>query len=600
MATFGKSTFNAVSYAASRPTYPHALFDYVFRFHSASGVAARWDTAVDLGCGTGQATIELTPFKRILGTDPSAGMVDAARRTLASFDSAVQAERLTFLSEGSVDLMIAAQAGHWFDWSRMWPEVARVVRKDGTVAVWNYSELRLPKYPALTPQLSHFFQGTDPLTSIGPYWQQPGRSILDGHLVAIPDARDVVPGAFKDFTRCYFTGAYHPNLPSPQPILMRKRMTWHDLYGYFCTASALHTFFEQHPEDKVRSDGNIGMRLWKSLLSGASAQDWQLYDFIFDFHKRSPDAKFERAVDLGCGTGKKCSREKRIDTHRQSPVSLGQATVELKLFKYITGVDLSENMIHSAREVFGNRRDVDSEGDQPGPVINFVQGSAEKLNFLSDAAQAGHWFDWSIMWPELARIMRKGATAAFWIYSEFRLPQYPTLTPLIVDYDQGTDPNNSIGPYWQQPGRSVLINHLVGIPEGNDVVPGAFEPLDRVYFTGAYYPELPSARSVVLRKVMSWEDLLGYFHTWSALHTFKERNPSDAVHPDGPVEVRFLKALQEGAAQVGGLPNEVEVEWPVAMVLGSQGDLRMFFPIGTVLQPISIHVYNLQRRQLFE
>lgn len=134
------------------------------------------------------------------------------------------------------------------------------------------------------------------MTSIGPYWQQPGRSILDGHLVAIPDPNDTVPGAFKDFTRVYFTGtscvlvsvhpsirihfflfflagAYHPNLPSPQPILMRKRMTWHDLYGYFRTASALYTFLERHPEDEMRPEGDIGMRFWKSLLSGASAQD---------------------------------------------------------------------------------------------------------------------------------------------------------------------------------------------------------------------------------------------------------------------------------------------------------------------------------------
>lgn len=97
--------------------------------------------------------------------------------------------------------------------------------------------------------------------------------------------------------------------------------------------------------------------------------------------------------------------------------------------------------------------------------------------------------------------MRKGATAAFWvrvphpvsvlqevlrapqIYSEFRLPRYPTLMPLIVEYDQGTDPGASLGPHWQQPGRSILVNHLVGIPEPN--VPGAvFESLDRVYFTG--------------------------------------------------------------------------------------------------------------------
>ena len=53
MATFGKATFNAVSYAASRPTYPRALFHHVFRFHAAGVDGARWDTAIDLGCGTG-------------------------------------------------------------------------------------------------------------------------------------------------------------------------------------------------------------------------------------------------------------------------------------------------------------------------------------------------------------------------------------------------------------------------------------------------------------------------------------------------------------------------------------------------------------------
>jgi len=307
MATFGKTTFNAVSYAASRPTYPRALFEYIFRFHDGGAGGVRWDTAVDLGCGTGQATVELTPFKKIVGVDPSAGMVDAARRALVlgDVDSDVAqsptpssdqkpslerplmaqdhagritfvqspAEKLAFLPDGSVDLMIAAQAGHWFDWSQMWAEAARVLRTDGTFAVWIYSELRFPKYPTLTPLLSHFFQGTDPLTSIGPYWQQPGRSILDGHLVAVPDARDVVPGAFKDFTRCYFAGTYYPHLPSPKPILMRKRMTWHDLYGYFRTASALHTFLERNPEDAARPEGDLGMRFWKALLSGASAQD---------------------------------------------------------------------------------------------------------------------------------------------------------------------------------------------------------------------------------------------------------------------------------------------------------------------------------------
>lgn len=67
------------------------------------------------------------------------------------------AESLPFLEDGSVDLVIAgacvrrrnsiilfvydmcvvaAQAGHWFDWNKMWPELARVLRKNGSAAFW--------------------------------------------------------------------------------------------------------------------------------------------------------------------------------------------------------------------------------------------------------------------------------------------------------------------------------------------------------------------------------------------------------------------------------------------------------------------------------
>ena len=69
-----------------------------------------------------------------------------------------------------------------------------------------------------------------------------------------------------------FPGAYYPHLPLPQPILMRKRMTWYDLYAYFRTASALHTFLERNPEDGTRPEGDIGMRFWRSLVSFAQGQ----------------------------------------------------------------------------------------------------------------------------------------------------------------------------------------------------------------------------------------------------------------------------------------------------------------------------------------
>lgn len=67
MATFSKASFNAVRYNIARPTYPRQLFDFVSHFHEhgclpASDIShhdqrslkARWDLAVDLGCGTGQ------------------------------------------------------------------------------------------------------------------------------------------------------------------------------------------------------------------------------------------------------------------------------------------------------------------------------------------------------------------------------------------------------------------------------------------------------------------------------------------------------------------------------------------------------------------
>ena len=70
-------------------------------------------------------------------------------------------------------------------------------------------------------------------------------------------------------------------------------------------------------------------------------------------------------------------------------------------------------------------------------------------------------------------------------------------------------------------------------------------------------------------KMMSWADLLGYSRTWSALHTFSERNPTDGAHTEGSIEVRFWNALKEGARRATGepVPDKAEVKWPVAMVL---------------------------------
>ncbi|KAK7025263.1 S-adenosyl-L-methionine-dependent methyltransferase [Favolaschia claudopus] len=297
MATFAKKSFDAAKYAVSRPTYPRALFESILSYHEQSleipGASAGWNHAVDLGCGTGQATSELLlpqregeilqpgeeepplGFLRVTGIDPSPQMVGAATAHAASLGARGEAlnfvqgpaENLKFLDDKSVDMVVAAQAAHWFDWERLWPELSRVLNYGGTVAFWVYSEFRLTKFPHLTPLITEYAQGTDPTTSIGPYWE-PGRRILNNHLLDI----NAPSSGWDDVTRVFFTGDHYPELPEPhlEPI-MRKTMTWGGagLHGYLRTFSALNRYQESFPEDLQRSDGDIATRFLRSLMASA-------------------------------------------------------------------------------------------------------------------------------------------------------------------------------------------------------------------------------------------------------------------------------------------------------------------------------------------
>ncbi|KAG1779968.1 S-adenosyl-L-methionine-dependent methyltransferase [Suillus placidus] len=279
MATFSKSSFDSAIYATFRPTYPRSLYNCIFQYHERNK-GARWDRAVDLGCGTGQATVELTPFKRVTGVDPSSKMIEVAQSTLKNKSTSTgqyefvqaSAESLPFL-DSSVDLVISAQACHWFDWNKIWPELARVLRKDGSAAFWGYSKFRFTRYPSLTQQIDAYVEGIDPLNSVGPYWEQPGRSILDNHLIEVPEGNEVVPGAFSDFERVFFTGDHYPSLPSPRSVIMRKKMTWDDLLSYLNTWSVLHTFRQHNPTDWETPRGDVAVRFCKDLKEGVERED---------------------------------------------------------------------------------------------------------------------------------------------------------------------------------------------------------------------------------------------------------------------------------------------------------------------------------------
>jgi SAM-dependent methyltransferase len=169
-----KDHFSGVAegYQAFRPRYPSALFEWL------ASVSPRRDRAVDLGCGTGQATVALADhFGEVVGLDPSAEQI-AHAEPHERVRYAVAPAEATGLPDACADLLVAAQALHWFDQARLHSEISRVARPPAVFAAFTYDLCRVdPRVDAVVDRLYRRI--------LGPFWP-PERAHVDAGYRTLP------------------------------------------------------------------------------------------------------------------------------------------------------------------------------------------------------------------------------------------------------------------------------------------------------------------------------------------------------------------------------------------------------------------------------
>lgn len=196
--------FSAIArtYAAFRPHYPTTLADELANRCTSTELA--WDA----GCGNGQLSVALASrFEQVIATEPAQAQLDAAERHPHVEYRCEPAEKSS-LGDGSVDLAVAAQAAHWFNWPAYVAEVARVTRPGALVALVSYG---IVEVEGVNPIVAHYYHDV-----AGPYW---------------PAGREHVENGYRNL-------AWPWEPVEPPQLAMTARWTRDQLLGYVASWSA--------------------------------------------------------------------------------------------------------------------------------------------------------------------------------------------------------------------------------------------------------------------------------------------------------------------------------------------------------------------------
>lgn len=213
-----KDMFSGVSdkYARFRPAYPRELYEWLIN------LLQDRDVCWDCGTGTGQVAAVLSEhFKQVHATDISQNQIDRATRKHNITYGLAEAGHSNF-PDNYFDLIVAAQAVHWFDFNKFLHEVTRTLKPKGVIALIGYSLLSVNDN--LDPFIRDFYKSI-----VGPYWDEARRHIDDGYRS--------IPFPFREIQSPVFEMSFEWNLE--------------ELSGYLRTWSAVQHYTKINGIDPV-------------------------------------------------------------------------------------------------------------------------------------------------------------------------------------------------------------------------------------------------------------------------------------------------------------------------------------------------------------
>ena len=208
----------AADYATFRPTYPRELFDYL------GSIAPSRQLAWDCGTGNGQAAVGLASvFDRVIATDASEKQI-ANAEPHEHVEYRIASAENSGIKSATVDLIMVAQALHWFDLDRFYAEARRVLKANGVLAASAYNVER-----AIDEVVNRYYYEV-----VGPYW---------------PPERELV----EQFTDLRFP---FDEIDAPK-FEMTANWNFDHLLGYLNSWSSTQRFItanKRNPLDEVRKE----------------------------------------------------------------------------------------------------------------------------------------------------------------------------------------------------------------------------------------------------------------------------------------------------------------------------------------------------------